>query len=91
MPIFLDTRGKTSLTVALCGRCSRKRSIDNLGIDPNIGPGVLFCNDAAGNDSCIDDFDPWRLPARPPDQIAARYVRPDVPLVPGDPIEFPDP
>lgn len=90
MPIFLDTRGKTTLGIALCARCSRKRSIDDLGIDPNIGPGVLFCRDATGNDSCIDQYDPWRLPARPPDQIALRYVRPDVPLTPGPEVDFPD-
>lgn len=89
MPIFLDTRGRTTLAVGLCGRCSRKRSLDNLSPDPNI-PGLLCCNDATGNDSCLDQFDPWRLPARPPDQIALRHARPDVPLVPGDPVEFPD-
>jgi hypothetical protein len=85
MPIFLDTRGKTSLTIAICPRCSRKFSIDDLHVDPNIGPGVLFCKDD------VDQFDPWRLPARPPDRVAARYVRPDTPLTPGPDIKFPDP
>ncbi len=84
MPKFLDTRGKTTLGIAICGRCSQKFSIDDLYQDPNIGPGLLFC--AAD----IDDYDPWRLPARPPDKIALRYARPDVPLDPGDPYEPPD-
>lgn len=90
MPIFLDTRGHTTLGVGLCGRCSRKRSLDHLSPDVNI-PGLLCCNDATGNESCLDLYDPWRLPARAPDQIALRFVRPDVTLTPGDPIEFPDP
>lgn len=92
MPKFLDTRGNTTLGIAICGRCSRKRPIDALGIDPNIGPGVRFCIDGgAGNDSCIDQYDPYRLPARQPDRITLRYTRPDVDLTPGPPIEFPDP
>lgn len=84
MPIFLDTRGKTTLGIGICARCSRKMSLDDLHQDPNY-PGLLVCL------ADKDEFDPWRLPARPPDQIALRFVRPDVPLTPGDPIEFPDP
>jgi hypothetical protein len=87
MPLFLDTSGNTTLGIALCGRCSRKRPLDALGIDPNIGPGVLFCRD----DGCIDLYDPWRLPARAPDQIALRYVRPDTPLGPAPEVDFGDP
>ena len=67
MPIFLDTRGHTTLGVGLCGRCSRKRSLDHLSPDVNI-PGLLCCNDATGNESCLDLYDPWRLPARAPDR-----------------------
>lgn len=84
MPIFLDTRGKTTLGIGICARCSRKMSLDDLHQDPNY-PGLLVCL------ADKDEFDPWRLPARAPDRIALRFVRPDVTLTPGDPIEFPDP
>lgn len=84
MPIFLDTRGRTTLGIGICGRCSRKFSLDDLHPDPNY-PGLRVCRED------MDEFDPWRLPARPPDQVALRFARPDVPLVPGAPIEFDDP
>ena len=35
MPLYLDTRGKSTLAVGLCGRCSRKFSLDDLYSDPN--------------------------------------------------------
>lgn len=41
--------------------------------DPNV-PGVR------GHPHCMDQFDPWRLPARQPDKIDVRYPRPDTPL-----------
>lgn len=75
MPIYLDTRGKTTLGLGICGRCSRKFSLDDLQSDPNT-PGLMVCKDDR------DEFDPYRLPARQPDQITLRFTRPDVPLVP---------
>lgn len=84
MTVFLDTRGKTSLAIGICARCARKFPIGELHPDPN-SPGLLVCA------VDTDQYDPWRLPGRPPDQIALQYARPDVPLTPGDPIEFPDP
>jgi hypothetical protein len=76
MPRFLDTRGNTSLAIAICSRCSCKFPIGKLHPDPNY-PGLMVCR------SDLDVLDPWRLPARPPDQIALRFARPDVPLSPG--------
>lgn len=73
MARWLDTRGKSTLGLGLCGRCSRKFSLDDLFSDPNF-PGLKVCKQD------LDDYDPWRLPARPADQIALRFVRPDVPL-----------
>ena len=73
MPIFLDTRGKSTLSVGICGRCSRKFSMTELQPDPNY-PGLLVC------DADRDDYDPYRLPARQPEVIALRYARPDTPL-----------
>ncbi len=77
MTLFLDTRGNTSLAVGICGRCSRKMPIGELHPDRN-SPGLLVC----WEDN--DEYDPWRLPARPPDRIALRFARPDVPLTPGE-------
>lgn len=73
MPRWLDTRGKTTLGVGLCARCSRKFSLDDLYTDPNF-PGLKVCR------KDLDDYDPYRLPARPADQISLRFVRPDTPL-----------
>ena len=75
MPIYLDTRGKTTLGIGICSRCSRKFSLDDLKSDPN-SPGLMVCS------VDLDQFDPYRLPARQPDQITLRFTRPDVPLVP---------
>jgi len=73
MSVFLDTRGRPSLAIAICDRCSRKFPIDQLSPDGN-SPGLRVC--AVDNDM----YDPWRLPARSPDQISLRYPRPDSPL-----------
>ena len=75
MPIFLDTRGRSTLGIALCSRCARKFSLDDLSPDANY-PGLLVC--AADNDL----LDPYRLPLPAADQITLRFVRPDTPLEP---------
>jgi hypothetical protein len=75
MPKFLDTRGKSTLGIGLCARCSRKFSLDDLSPDINY-PGLMVC--AADS----DDLDPYRLPLPPADQISLRFVRPDTPLEP---------
>lgn len=77
MSVWLDTRGKASLAVGICGRCSRKFPIVELMPDPNF-PGLMVC------EADKDDFDPYRLAPRAPDQITLRFVRPDVPLSGGD-------
>lgn len=75
MPVFLDTRGKSTLAIGICGRCSRKMSLDELQPDPNY-PGLRCCKDD------LDQYDPYRLPARQPEVIALQYPRPDTPLTP---------
>jgi len=77
MPRWLDTRGKSTLAVGICGRCSRKFSLDDLYSDPNF-VGLKVCR------KDLDDYDPWRLPARPADQISLRFARPDTPLTVDD-------
>lgn len=70
MSIYLDTRGKTTLAIGVCGRCSRKFSLDDLYSDPNY-PGLRVCK------VDMDQYDPYRLPARQPEKISLLFARPD--------------
>lgn len=71
MPVWLDTRGNTVLSIAICDRCKMKRAYSDLRPDGNI-PALRVC----GN-GCSDNFDPYRLPARQPEKITLRFPRPD--------------
>ena len=71
MPVYLDTRGNSVLSVAVCDRCNRKFAYTELMPDPNF-PGMRVCKDD------LDKFDPWRLPARQTENISLRFPRPDV-------------
>ena len=73
MSVFLDTTGRSTLAIAICGRCSRKFPYDDLYPDLNY-PGLRVCRDD------LDDYDPYRLPARQPENISLRFPRPDTPL-----------
>lgn len=42
MGAYLNTRGKSTLAIGICGRCSRKFSLDDLYSDPNY-PGLKVC------------------------------------------------
>jgi hypothetical protein len=70
MPVYLDTRGNSVLSVAICDRCNRKFAYVDLMPDPNF-PGMRVCKDD------LDEFDPWRLPALQTENIALRFPRPD--------------
>lgn len=72
MPIFLDTRGLTSVAIGVCDRCKMKRAYVDLGSDPNF-PGLRVCNQG-----CADQLDPYRLPARKTERINLRFPRPDL-------------
>ena len=72
MPIFLDTRGYSSLAIAVCDRCKMKRAYSVMRNDPNF-PGLCVCNEG-----CADQLDPYRLPARKTERINLRFARPDV-------------
>jgi hypothetical protein len=72
VPIFLDTRGLTSVAIGICDRCKMKRAYVDLGRDPNF-PGLRVCNQG-----CADQIDPYRLPARKTERINLRFPRPDV-------------
>lgn len=73
MPVFLDTRGRSTLGIGVCDRCNRKMSILDLYPDLN-SPGLRVCL------ADRDDLDPYRLPARQPDIINLMFYRPDVPI-----------
>lgn len=73
MPVYLDTRGNSVLSVAVCDRCNRKFPYVDLMPDPNF-PGMRVCKDDK------DNFDPWRLPALQTENISLRFPRPDVNL-----------
>jgi hypothetical protein len=76
MPVYLDTRSYSVLSVAVCDRCNRKFPYVELMPDPNF-PGMRVCKDD------LDQFDPWRLPARQTENIALRFPRPDVSVATG--------
>jgi hypothetical protein len=73
MPVYLSTRGRTTLGIGICARCSRKFSLDDLYSDPN-SPGLMVCT------VDLDQYDPYRLPARQPDNIVLPFARPDTPI-----------
>jgi hypothetical protein len=70
---FLDTRGNSTLGIGICARCSRKFPIGELRSDPNY-PNLMVCKEDS------DQYDPYRLAPRAPDQIVLPFVRPDLPL-----------
>lgn len=73
MPRYLDTRGKPSLSVAVCDRCKLKYALSDLKADRN-APGMLVC------DECNDVLDPYRLPARQTERVDSPNARPDEPI-----------
>lgn len=70
MSRFLPVRTQGTAAIAVCQRCSFKVYYDDLRKDPNNKAWV--CKD------CLDIYDPWRLPARPPENITLQHPRPDV-------------
>jgi len=71
MSIFLDTRGMSTLSVAICDRCKVKRAHSVMRSDPNF-PGLRVCDQG-----CADQKDPYRLAARKTERINIRFPRPD--------------
>jgi hypothetical protein len=71
MPRFLDTIGNSTLSIFICDRCKMKRPYSDMRPDGNI-PAIKVCSD-----SCSDEFDPYRLPARQSEKISLRFPRPD--------------
>ena len=70
MSKYLDPTGQPTFGIGICARCSRKFFLADLFPDPN-DPGLRVCK------ADRDQFDPYRLPPRRPDQIVLPFVRPD--------------
>ena len=70
MPLYIDTLGYASCSIAVCDRCKIKMPYSVLMADKN-APGLRVCS------ACCDNLDPWRLPARLPENITLRFPRPD--------------
>ncbi len=73
MSLFLDPSGQPTYGIAICGRCSRKMLLSELSPDPNY-PSLMVCNEDR------DEYDPYRLAPRRPDQIVLPFNRPDTPI-----------
>ena len=57
--------------IAVCGRCQFKVPYTKLAKDPN-SKALMVCPE------CLDQKDPYRLPARQPEPISLKTPRPDV-------------
>lgn len=73
MPLYLNTRGNSTLGIGICSRCSIKMPLDKLHPDPNF-PGLRVC------DKDLDEFDPYRLPPRQTENISLPFMRTDTPI-----------
>ena len=73
MSLYLDPTGQPTYGIAICGRCSRKMLLSELSPDPNF-PGLMVCREDR------DEYDPYRLAPRAPDQIVLPFNRPDTPI-----------
>lgn len=71
--VFLDVTGQTTFGIGICARCSRKMPLAALHPDPNY-PNLMVC------DEDTDQYDPYRLAPRRPDQIVLPFTRPDTPI-----------
>lgn len=70
---FIDPSGQPTYGIGLCGRCSRKLPLAQLAPDPNY-PNLMVCREDS------DNYDPYRLAAKPEDQVVLPFVRPDLPI-----------
>lgn len=74
MSLFLPVKlSGSTVSVAICDRCRKKVYYDDLVSDDN-SPGLRVCKD------CVDEEDPYRLPARISERVALQYPRPDIAL-----------
>lgn len=72
---FIDTRGEPTLGIVVCQRCQTKRKLADVIEDGNIKK-FYVCKPEISR-GCWDQYDPFRLPAPPPDDYRLPFVRPD--------------
>ena len=73
MSVFLDPSGQPTYGIAICGRGSGKMLLSALAPDPHY-PGLMVCAEDR------EQYDPYRLAPRRPDQIVLPFNRPDTPI-----------
>jgi len=71
MSRFIDPSGQPTFGIGLCARCSRKFPLAELQPDPNY-PNLMVCRDD------LDEYDPYRLAPRAPENIVLPFTRPDI-------------
>jgi len=71
--LYIDPTGQPTYGLGLCARCSRKFVLSELSPDPNY-PGLMVCSEDR------DEYDPYRLAPRKPDNIVLPFTRPDTPI-----------
>lgn len=62
--------GTTHGANAICDRCHMRMDYSAMRPDPN-APGLWM------HEECRDQYDPYRLPARPSENITLQHPRPD--------------
>lgn len=82
MAIFIDPTGRSTYGLGICDRCGEKFSLEDLYSDPNT-PGLKVCL------KDLDEYDPYRLPARRTEDVDLPFYRPDQRLTDGGPIPNP--
>ena len=70
MSMFLPVKTGSGSSPGICGRCRTKKYLSELRSDPNV-PGLRVCKE------CADSLDPYRKPARQPENIAVQNPRID--------------
>lgn len=70
--LFLPVNTHGPVAISVCPRCQKKVQYAALKKDPNNLQ--WYCKD------CVDELDPWRLPARRAEDISLQHPRPDVKL-----------
>lgn len=71
MSTYIDPTGQPTYGIGICARCHKKFPLAELAPDPNY-PELMVC------EADRDEYDPYRLAPRTPDQIVLPFTRPDV-------------
>lgn len=69
MGLYLPVNLKGSCAIACCARCGFKYQMTELVQDPNTKAWVC--------EKCQDQYDPYRMPARQPENISLTHPRSD--------------